>query len=473
MKKRQLMFAVTLLFTGVSQAATTHYEADWASLKTIPVPTWYEDAKFGIFIHWGPYAVPGSTIAGTYSEHYAHHLYERKKGINWHEKNWGQLGDFGYKDYVPMFKAEHFNADEWADIFKNSGAKFVIPVGEHHDGFAMWDSELTTWDAMNKGPKRDIIGELEKSVRKLGMKYGVSFHRERHFNYWNDDARPYLDKETKNNPEAESLYGPYKLDSGFIKDYKARWQEIEKKYKPDFMWIDDAPIFYRQPNHPQIKAYENMFKEMIADFVNTAADDGREVYFNNKGKNLNFPVGVGVRSADNLKLDSIQPKWENPATLGHSYGYSYKEDSEDNYKSVHELINLLVDVVSKNGNLLLNIGPNADGIIPPKQKRRLLGIGQWLKVNGEAIYGTRPWHTFGYDNLRFTTKNNNVYVTDLQPTDESIKIDWSNNNITKVELLGHGKVDWVINKKSLILSSTKTNSDLPKVYRLTLESQLR
>lgn len=468
MKKNLLVAAIALLLVSNSQAEPTKYEADWESLKTVPVPTWYDDAKFGIFIHWGPYAVPGSTVSGTYSEHYAHHFYERKKGKDWHEKNWGKLGEFGYKDYVPLFKAEHFNADEWADTFKKSGAKFVIPVGEHHDGFAMWDSELTTWDAMDKGPKRDIIGELEKSVRERGMKYGVSYHRERHFNYWNEDAKPYLDQEMKTSPEATSLYGPFELDEKFIHDYKARWQEIEKKYKPDFMWIDDAPVFYRQPNHPHVPAYETMFKEMIADYVNNATDDGREVYFNNKGKTLNFPVGVGVRSADNLKLDTIQPKWENPATLGHSYGYSFIEDSADNYKSVHELVSLLVDVVSKNGNLLLNIGPSAEGIIPANQKRRLLGMGEWLKVNGEAIYGTRPWKTFGQNDIRYTLKDNVLYATNLQPNNNPLHLPWGNESVKSVAILGQGKVSWLAKDALLLLAPAPKNNDLPIVYRIEL-----
>ncbi len=406
------------LLSCYSHAET--YEPTWESLKKLPVPQWFEDAKFGIFIHWGPYSVTGINGNGTpnYAEQNPQWMYRLPDKFYplLKEKFGAHPPEFGYKDVIPLFKAEKFDANEWAALFAKAGARYVIPVGEHHDGFAMWDSALTKWDAKDMGPKRDIIGELEKAVRMKGMKFGVSTHRERHWWYYAKERRtggePHDDiqKEIEAFPECEELYGPFACTDEFMIDYVRRWEEITDKYRPDFMWIDDIA------GTPESNAvFDKYMPGMIADYVNKSQAWGKEVYLNNKGKNLNWPLGIGCRSGDNLKLDSVGAKWENPATMAKSYGYSFSEDEADAYRSPAELIDLLVDVVSKNGTLLLNVGPKADGTIPEKQKQRLLAIGEWLKVNGEAIYGTRPWKVFGQESadspkLRFTTKPNTLYA---------------------------------------------------------------
>jgi len=401
-----------ILFASVC-SADGPYRANWESLKKIPVPQWFDDAKLGIFSHWGPYSVAGFRAKYGYSEHFAQFLYRRpqehKKFMM--ETFGGMPPNFGYKDLIPFFKAEKFDADEWAELLKKAGAQYVIPVGEHHDGFAMWDSELTQWDAKEKGPKRDVIGELEKAVRAQDMQFGVSYHRERHFGFFGNPkhaakVKPHavIEQEIAAMPECSDLYGPFGLTNKFIEDYIARWKEIERKYQPDFMWIDDIPVFYNDKG-PQVEKFRDALKQMIADYLNQAQSWGKPVYLNNKGKRANWPDGVGCRSADNMAMNSVGPKWENPATLGHSYAYCREEDEQDQYKSVTTLVHLLCDVVSKNGTLLLNIGPKADGTISENQKKRLLGIGQWLEVNGEAIYSTRPWVTFG-EGLTDISKSN-------------------------------------------------------------------
>ncbi|WP_136464807.1 alpha-L-fucosidase [Flagellimonas onchidii] len=163
----------------------------WEDLINVPIPEWYEDAKFGIFIHWGPYAVPGWSDGGDYSEWYATQMYRKPSFIKYHTENYGEPGVFGYKDFIPMFKAEKFNSNAWAEVFKASGAKYVIPTAEHHDGFAMWDTDLTPWNAVDMGPKFDFIKLLGKTVRAEGLKYGISYHRERHWGYYTNSLNTY------------------------------------------------------------------------------------------------------------------------------------------------------------------------------------------------------------------------------------------------------------------------------------------
>lgn len=459
------------------------YEATWESLKESQPAEWWLDGKFGIFIHWGPYSVAGYKEGGRgYAEAITSDMYQRPELYKefFMEKFGACPPEFGYKDWVELYKAENWDPAEWAELFKEAGAKYVIPTGEHHDGFANWDSDLTPWNAVDMGPHRDLIGDLAEAVRAEGLKYGVSYHRERHPSRFSGSefqvvAKPMPDVaiEIANDPQAELLYGPFEYTDEFIADYVARWQELQDKYSPDFMWIDDCPLFTHVQDDPQVTKYKQAFKEMIAGYLNNAAEEGKEVYFNNKGKSLNFPDGVGCMERDNLQMDKIGPPWQNPATLGVSYAYMELEEEGDLYKTPAELIRLLIDVVSKNGNLLLNIGPRADGTIPEGMQRRLLAMGEWLKLNGEAIYGSRPWVTFGEsygDELteegviynkhsmrirereyRFTTKGEQIYVMAFQP-DEKITLrsfDANSTPIKSVTTIAGKAVEWRYTEEGL------------------------
>lgn len=400
----------------------------WEFLKKKPVPKWFDDAKFGIMITWGPYSVLGHRKGEDYAEWAPYHMYHDSEYFyDFLKETYGaHPPEFGYKDVIPMFKAELWDPDAWAELFHEAGAKYVSLTAEHHDGFALWDSDITEWCATKTGPMRDLVGDLGEAVRKKGMKYAPSYHRERHTSYFAEEMYviksqplPDIAREIEQMPEAVDLYGPFELSDAFIQDYVARWKEIEQKYKPDFMWIDDVPIFYKKEeskNHPQTQKFKDAFLNMIGDYFSAADEWGKEVYLNNKGYYKNWPDGPGCMEMDNLKLDSIAEKWQNPATLGTSYGYSKAEEENEAYKSPTELIHLLCDVVSKNGNLLLNIGPRADGTIPDGMQKRLLAIGKWLKKNGEAIYGTRPWIRFKQDlpDLRFTEKPDALYAISLE-----------------------------------------------------------
>ena len=443
-----------------TQTAEPTYRYDWESLRQAPVPEWLQDAKFGIFIHWGPYSVPGWSDGRSYSEWYSSLMYWNESFVEHHRRNYGEPGEFGYKDFIPMFEAELFDPDEWAGLFEASGAGFVIPTGEHHDGFAMWDSDLTDWNAVDMGPRFDFIGRLSEAVRRQGLRFGVSYHRERHWGFYTDSVntyaehpqpRPALAAELEAHPEAIGLYGPFGLSEAFMQDYKARFLEIVDKYQPDFMWIDDAPSNSLHPEAPAVDRFMNKYQmEMLTDYLNKAEAWGRPVYFNNKKwQRSNYPAGIGVDDKDYLRLEEISPRtWLSTGGMAHSYGYDRTEEAGNKYRSVETLLEILVDVVSKNGCFLLDVGPRADGTIPEAQKQRLLGIGEWLGRYGEAVYGTRPWTSFGFDEVRFTRRGDALYAMLLDwPEKGRLTLTSTESidpaTIERVQLLGsEANVDW-------------------------------
>jgi len=402
---------------------------DWPSLGKYKTPEWYEDAKFGIFIHWGLFSVPAFA-----NEWYPRNMYMEGTRENKHQvATYGPLTQFGYKDFIPMFKAEKFDPQEWAALFKAAGAKYVVPVFEHHDGFAMYDSELSDWTAAKMGPKRDVDGELAKAVRAEGMHLGASSHRVEH-NFFLEGGRQ--QPSDLNDPKYADFYGPAhpKLsDDGdvlshdwtyvgpeYLNDWLARSAEIVEKYHPDLMYFD------WWVGQPSVRPYLAKF---AAFYYNESTKRGTQGVINYKYDAMR--EGTGTLDVERGGLDKTRTLyWQTDTSVSNgSWGYI----EHDTFKTPASIVHQLADIVSKNGNLLLNIGPKPDGTISDEVKQVLLAVGGWLKVNGDAIYGTRPWTTFGEgptkvvagafhdtdtkgytaEDFRFTTKGANVYATEL------------------------------------------------------------
>ncbi len=466
------------LFTGPAFAEDVkmhkRYDGSWESLQSMPVPAWFDDGKIGIFIHWGPYSAIGyKKGARGYAEHVPKLLYDDASHYYpYMQKRWGATPpEFGYKDIIPEFTAANWSPDEWAQLFADVGAKYVVLTAEHHDGWANWDSDLTPWNAVDQGPRRDLVGDLAAAVRKRGLKFAPSYHRERHTGFFatekylvHSKPRPDIAEEIKRMPEAETLYGPFTFDKAFVDDYVARWKEIQTKYEPDFLWIDDVPIFTRDGNDskktppdfkPEVQYFYDSLRGMITDFMNDGAARGQEVYVNNKGANRNWPDGVGCLEKDNLKLKVIGPKWQSCTTFGTSFGYL----EGDQYKTVEGVIHEMIEVISRNGNFLINIGPKADGTLVPEQVERLHAMGDWLKINGDAIYGTRYWKESEQkdEHLAFTSKGKNLYAIKLAEPTAPFTImgtsGWKADQVKSVRLLGSdSSVSWKMTPQGLRLT---------------------
>jgi len=481
------------------QALTDTYEPNWESISQYQIPEWFADAKLGIFIHWGAYSVPAYG-----SEWYPRRMYE--KGVvrngkgeikkrakdevyQHHVATYGDPSEFGYKDFIPMFKAEKFDATEWVDLFKKAGAKYVIPVAEHHDGFAMYNSSHTRWNSVDMGPKRDILAELSAATKAQGLRFGASSHFAFNWNYftreegWDTDDPQYADLYSRPHKQ----YDP--CDEEFLELWWNRTTDIIDSYQPDVLWFDfyiDRPEFV--PYHAKLAAY----------YYNKGVEWDQDVVLQTKNFHLeSFPEGTNVLDIERGKLANIRKfPWQTDTSIGkNSWGYVTNWIS----KSPTSLLHDLIDIVSKNGCMLLNVGPKADGTIPQDQADVLLEMGEWLDVNGEAIYETRPWKIFGEgptevkmghhsegknkaftpEDFRFTQKEGNLYAIMLGwPETEKTVItslakgnEYLQSEITSVSLLGfEGELDWEITDKGLEITLPKTQ---PGEHAYTLKIALK
>jgi alpha-L-fucosidase len=445
--------------------------ADWQSLQAYRVPAWYKDGKFGIFIHWGVYCVPAFA-----NEWYPRNMYQPgSKEYEHHLATYGAHDQFGYKDFIPGLTAANYDPDQWAELFRKAGARFVVPVAEHHDGFAMYNCSLSIWNAVKMGPKRDLVGELAAAVRRRGLVFGLSSHRAEHWFFFDGGKEFPSDVQ---NPAWDGLYGPAQPgvlnnpppdrcpDQAFLDDWLARTCELVDRYQPQIVWFDwwigEARNFAPYLAHFAAYYYNRSVEWMVRQTPGVSFFAGEVSPVAINYKYASFPEGTAVLDVERGQLKDIRPMfWQTDTSVSKSsWGYTANQD----YKSSTSIICDLVDIVSKNGALLLNIGPKPDGTIPAEEERILLEIGEWLAVNGEAIYGTRPWKVFGEGptevtegaftdtkrsdftahDLRFTRKGDTLYVAILAwPADNQVIIQSLGSNlrlytqtIVQVEMLG-------------------------------------
>ncbi|WP_319268508.1 alpha-L-fucosidase [uncultured Draconibacterium sp.] len=468
------IFLLPAIIISISHliSAQNKYSPNAESLVNYAVPEWYQDAKLGYWVHWGLYSIPA--YAGDHAaEWYGRWMYAvddgsgnesgegfEKRGLKtaaYHRERYGVPGEFGYKDFIPMFKANKFDADEWANLFADGGAKFFTMMGMHHDNYCLWDSENNPMNSVKTGPKRDFVREMERAVRKKGLKFGVSNH-----SAWNEAFFDFnhVNNFDAKNPDTHALYGKGKNDFGRVKRWWARTIELADKYQPDLYWFDWGW------NLEPFTIQDRM--DFCAWYYNRAIEWGRGKYsapgvvVNYKNRGI-LPDGSAVLDMERGGMKKIRKQtWQNDTSLGlKSWSYAPGEE----YRSANQVIDMLVDIVSKNGVLLLNIGPKADGSIPEVAKKTILEIGQWLKIYGEAIYATRPWEIYGEGptqpgsnmhgdqveytsrDIRFTRNKNNtfLYITVLGVPGEKLivkslkKGQFDTGSITSVKLLGHNK----------------------------------
>lgn len=486
MKRIKLLFSFCLLFVT---ASAQPYKPDWKLIDKRPVRSWFEDAKFGVFIHWGLYSVPAWSPKGTYSEWYKYWLDNKKlfgngdfKGTeiyDYHVKTYGE--GFTYADFAPLFKAQDYDANEWAALFEKAGARYAVLTTKHHDGFALWPSKEASreygrpWNSAEIGPKRDLVGEYVEAIRKTDIKVGCYFScRE-----WD-------------NP----LYFPETMDLYVDRHFYPQLKDLINRYKPDLLW-SDGPDDISDTVWKTKEFLSWLYSESVV--KDSVVVNDRWAKFSDGKKHGDYYTRE--YSANDAVFDK---PWEECRGMGFSFGYNQNEDLED-YATPQALILTLVNIVSKGGNLLLDIGPTANGKIPPIMQERLLQMGEWLKINGEAIYGTRRWkHVnqwfsgdrnwkyngkyyvggnailkqtvdpdpgYAVQEVFFTSKGDNIYAILPKYLKSIVLKDIHSTSQTKISLLGCDKeVEWKQEKDNIRITMPFLSFEkLPCNYAWTLK----
>ena len=480
------------------------YTEDWPSLAQVDeAPEWFQDAKFGIYAHWGPSTTGNQgieRIAGWYGMHmYMDPMVDWKTGevrtnaqgeplvhigARHHKERWGDPKVFGYKDIIKEFDPKDFDAAEWAELFAASGARFAGPVAMHHDNFAMWDSEATRWNSMNYGGI-DVAGELKREIEARDMKFIMSFH---HAFTWVYFAQAWKHDATLENSD---LYTDpheitdYNVTPRFMEEWWAKLKEPIDKYEPDIIWFDWW-----------VEALpEEWRKKFMAYYFNRGEEWGKDVVVSYK--NTSFPAETGVHDYERGRPNVLKDRfWMTDTSPG---AWFYHENAE--FVSTNEIIDILVDIVSKNGLMLLNVPPTATGQIPQEIKDMLRDIGEWLAINGEGIYETRPFGVFGEgptrlpagghkveekgkivyteDDIRFTRKGDTeVFAFVMATPTKDIEIVTLGKNmtalagpITGVSMLGSDEtLEWEQQRGALVIRKPASfPSEMAVGFKITVD----
>jgi len=487
-----------VLLLSTCRSETPGFEPTWESLEAFTCPEWFRDAKLGIFLHWGPTSVPA--VDGWYGRHMyvqGHRAYE------YHVKTYGHPSEFGYKDIVDLWKAENFDPDHLVQVFRKAGARYVVPVAVHHDNFDLWNSTHHQWNAVNKGPKKDIIGLWRKAVLKHGLRFGVSVHHARSWSWFNTNKHsdktgplagvPY----DGNDPAFEDFYhkpheesGPY-LPADPPQEWKDEWlrrtQDLVEHYHPDLLYFDGgAP-------------WDETGRQAMAHFYNhnLKLHHGRlEGVITLKKTRISgaYREGTCIQDLERSKLKGIKTEpWQTDTSINGPWFY----ERNGRYESTDSVIDMFVDIISKNGNLLLNIPLKPDGTLDEPSARFLEELGAWMQVNGEAVHGSRPWIVFGEgptevqegyseviretftsQDIRFTRKSDTLYAffLDWPGKGESLVIKSLSNKhppeeISHIRLLGYnGHLTWERSDQGL---SVQLPSQRPSAYAYTLKMKIK
>jgi len=483
-------FYISLLFilsmSGSLQAqdrTKEKFEPTDKSLAQYKYPDWFRDAKFGIWAHWGPQAVPRQ------GDWYARNMYMQTGGkwetqaYDHHLKTYGHPSVAGYKDIIPLWKAERWNPEELMKLYKKTGAKYFVSMGTHHDNFFLWNSKFHRWNSVNMGPKKDVVGIWQQAAQNEGLRFGISEHLAASYT-WYQKAHS-TDKQGDkagipydgNDPQYEDLYHGKAAadDDGWMtknpiwqKEWLDRITELVDMYKPDLLYSDCALPFGNDVGRSLIAHYYN---------EDMAKNNGKlEAVYNCKEPSKNR----FVQDVERGVMDSISTlPWQTDTSIG---DWFYRTGQK--YKTSEEVVQMLVDIVSKNGNLLINVVQTPEGDLEPDVLQILDGIGTWIKDNGEAIYSTRPWKIYGEgpsttskqekgqfgglkdtrpyqaDDIRFTTKNGTLYAFCMNKPTEDIQIKalgklskYSSKAIASISMLGSKeKIQWKQSKEALVIS---------------------
>ena len=507
------------------------FQPTWSSLENYQVPEWFRNAKFGIWAHWGPQCVEGS------GDWMARSMYmEGSSEYKHHVEHYGHPSEVGFKDIIPLFKAEKWNPDKLVAFYKKIGAQYFFALGNHHDNFDLWDSKYQPWNSVNMGPKRDILAEWERAARKYELPFGISFHAD-HAWTWYEPAQRY----DRNGPKAgipydgtltkadgkgkwwegydpQDLYAQnHPLSKGswadgmihsqwawgngaclptqeYCTNFYNRTIDAINRYNPDLIYFDVTVVPFYPVSDAGLKIAAHFYNH------NMAARKGKleavmlsKILDENQRKAIVWDVERGAPN------QIIEQPWQSCSCIG---GWHYNTSIYENnwYKSAADIVKLLVDIVSKNGNLLLSVPLRADGTFDEKEEKILNEFGDWMAMNREAIYSTRPWEVFGEgpiaeadikinaqgfnegayskataQEIRFTQTKKDLYATVLAwPMENRILIkslaEGSKlfpGKISKVELLGYGKVTFTRTAQGLLVNMPeKRVNDIAPVLKI-------